>query len=482
MPGGGTVPFRLPAGALHHLDRRQYIHNMELLVHVEHVHVAGGEPQMNMWARNERRLLQADGGWLDVTDAKRPAMVETKTPTGGCIAYNEKLKKWLMLSSASQPLSGANPQYPHGRWHEEHRKRAEAYAGLRGVRTYDVGRPEEPVLLCEFSTGKTGSGTHMNFYDGGRYALVDAGWSDEFRMENPQRPSGNGFMLLDLADPGSVREVSRWHVPGQLHSEEQQYRKYWFAGDRSSWTSSHGGLIPQRLEEGGKIAFCGFGHFGMVIMNLADPRHPQVISQYRPAHETMGGIPFHTIFPVHAGRNARLRDLIIAIAEPIEPDCREPYKPVQIIDVKDPASPRLVGLFPRAIPPKEAPYEDFCLSRGRFGVHNTGAWIAPGTARPELVVFACFNAGVQVWDISDPTQPRQVAYFIPPRTGEIEDYDSWRRGESETAFVEWDRKIIWLSGQGGTYGLSCPALGQASTGPRKIDNWTVPHANRGWDA
>ncbi|HEY4366712.1 MAG TPA: hypothetical protein VGN07_05710 [Steroidobacteraceae bacterium] len=481
MPGGGTVPFRLPMGALTYLDRKQYISNMELISHVEKARISGGEPQMTMWAKGQRRLLQAQGGWLDVTDAKKPVMIETKEKTGGCIAYNEKLKKWIMMSTAAQPLSSANPEHPHGRWDDGYRKQVEAYSGLRGVRTFDITKPEEPKLMCEFSTGKDGSGTHMNFYDGGRYALTDAGWSKEFRMENAQRPNGNGFMLLDLADPSNVKEVSRWHVPGQLYSEETEYKKYWFAGDQSSWTSSHGGLIPKRLEEGGKIAYCGFGHFGMEIMDLSDPKNPKVITQYRPSHETMGGIPFHTIFPVHAGNNPKLQNLIVATAETIEPDCREPFKPVQVINVKDPSKPFLVGLFPRAVPPKDAPYEDFCLARGRFGTHNTGSWVAPGTARPELIVLACFNAGVQVWDISDPTQPREVAYFIPPHVGKIEEYETWRRSESETAFVEWDRNIIWLSGPAGTFALSCPALGAANPGPRKIDNWTVPHANRGWD-
>ena len=214
MPGGGKVPFRLPMGALTYLDRKQYIHNMELIVHQEDVRISGGEPQMTMWAKGERRLIQARNGWLDVTDAKKPVMVKTKEQTGGCIAYNEKLKKWLMMSTAAQPLSSANPEHPYGRWDEAYKKEAESYSGLRGVRTFDITNPEDPKLLCEFSTGKTGSGTHMNFYDGGRYALTDAGWSNEFRMENAQRPSGNGFMLLDLADPANVKEVSRWHVPG----------------------------------------------------------------------------------------------------------------------------------------------------------------------------------------------------------------------------------------------------------------------------
>jgi hypothetical protein len=50
-------------------------------------------------------------------------------------------------------------------------------------------------------------------------------------------------------------------------------------------------------------------------------------------------LPFHTIFPVHAGSNPKLQNLIIATAETVEPDCREPFKPVQVIDVKDPAKP-----------------------------------------------------------------------------------------------------------------------------------------------
>ena len=33
MAGGGTVPLRLPAGALNYLDRDQYISNMEVLAY-----------------------------------------------------------------------------------------------------------------------------------------------------------------------------------------------------------------------------------------------------------------------------------------------------------------------------------------------------------------------------------------------------------------------------------------------------------------
>jgi hypothetical protein len=48
-------------------------------------------------------------------------------------------------------------------------------------------------------------------------------------------------------------------------------------------------------------------------------------------------------------------------------------------------------------------------------------------------------------------------------------------------FVEWDRNLIWLGTRTGTYCLSSPALGKPVLEPRKIEKWTVPHGNAGWD-
>jgi hypothetical protein len=420
-----------------------------------------------------------------VSDPRNPSVVASgEVGIGGCIAYNTQLRKWLMVTSAGQPLTSATPEYPHGRYHPELYRRATSYSGLRGIRVYDITEPNEPVQLGEFSTGPTGSGTHMNFYDGGQYAYLDAGWTDQLRMENAQRPNGNGLMIVDMTDPANIQEVSRWHVPGQMFGEEEEYKKYWFAGDEASWTCSHGGpVVPQRVEDGGRVGFGGFGHFGMIIFDFSDIRNPRPVGRALWDFETMGGIPYHTVYPVIADRrHPQLRNLVIGTPEPIQPDCREPYKPGQVIDVSDPRNPRIIGLFPRPKPPEEAPYSDFCLSRGRFGIHNTQSWIAPGNARPELVVVTMFNAGVRIIDISDPRDPKDVAYFIPPRGGEIEEYNSWRRAESETVFVEWDRNLIWLGTPEGSYCLSSPALGRPVLEQRRIQNWTVPHANRGWDA
>ena len=81
-PGGGKVPFRLPPGALHDLDRKQYIHNMEIHAHLPGASVAGGEPLMAMWAKGKQRLLPAGGGLVDVSDAKNPVVMKTESKRG----------------------------------------------------------------------------------------------------------------------------------------------------------------------------------------------------------------------------------------------------------------------------------------------------------------------------------------------------------------------------------------------------------------
>ena len=123
-----------------------------------------------------------------------------------------------------------------------------------------------------------------------------------------------------------------------------------------------------------------------------------------------------------------------------------------------PPIPRSLGLFRRPVAPEDAPYADFCLSRGRFGSHNTHSFLQPGASNPNLVATSHFNAGARLTDISDPTKPREVAWYLPPRGGEIDNYNSWRRGDTETVFIEWNKNLMWVGTHAGTYCLSSPHL------------------------
>ncbi len=497
-PGGGTIPYRLPEGAMTYLDRKEYIHNMEIISFTPGITVSAGEPLMNLWARGKQRMLPGGGGWLDISEPKKPVIIPPagggrrgggeegggRTPRpGGCIIYNTRLKKWLAMSSAGQPITSSRPEYPDGQYSEEERKRSNGYKGLRGIRTWDITDRTKPVLLQEFSTGSTGWGTHMNFYDGGKYAYLSASWDDQFFFENTQRTVGSGMMVVDMTDPANVKEVSKFWIPGQRKGEEAEYYKYWFAGDGAAWNGTHcAPAVPKRIEDGGRYGYGGHGAYGFVVYDFADITKPKAAAQYLWDQETPGGIPYHTVLPL-IGTPAfpRHGNLVIGVAETIQADCREPVRFPRIIDISNPTKPRIIGFFPRPMPPKDAPYADFCMARGRFGTHNCQSWVAPGTARPEIFSCAWDVAGARVHDLSDPTQVKEVAWYVPARDGNIEEYSTWWRGTSEATFVEWDRKLIWLATHAGTYCLSTPVLGTPVLEPMKIDHWTRPFLNAGWD-
>jgi hypothetical protein len=479
MAGGiaaAQVPLRMPLGILDHLDRNQYIHNMEIHAHLPGATASGGEPLTALWARGQQRLLSGGGGFLDITDPRKAAMVYRGAYQGSAnIVFSRQLKKWIALTSAQPPLTDPNPDYPRGKYHKEYAERSIAYKGLRGIRTYDVTDPVKVTLLQEFSTGEKGSGTHMNFYDGGKYAYLDCGWDDQLRQESTERPFGNGLMIVDVSDPARVKEVSRWWVPGQRLDEEAEYKKWPFAGDQSSWTGNHGGAtVPKRVEDGGTIGYCGMGAFGMYVLDLSDISKPKVSGRVSHPLESLGGIPFHTCYPVN-------QNLLVGIFEALEADCREPFHTSYVVDVKDKRNPKIIGLFPRPAAPPTAPYADFCQARGRFSSHNMQAWLAPGVMRQDFVAVTYFTAGLRIYDISNPVEPREVAYFVPPRDGEIDKFTTWRRGTSENVFVEWDRNLIWLTTHEGVYCLSTPFLGKPVLEPRRVARWSVEHLNVGFD-
>ena len=101
----------LPLGSLTYLDKKQYIHNMEIISHLSGATISGGEPLMAMWAKGKQRLLPAGGDFIDVSEAKNPVALNKKRVIqgGGAVVYNTKLKKWIMMCTAAQPLTSANP-------------------------------------------------------------------------------------------------------------------------------------------------------------------------------------------------------------------------------------------------------------------------------------------------------------------------------------------------------------------------------------
>ncbi len=485
-PDGGVTPFRPQPGLLPTLDPKQYIHNMEIHAFLPNTPLGVGNDGETcpMWARGAQRMLLSG---IDITDPKKPFQAHKPGLGGGCLNYSARLKKWIVMESAMVMPTSPTPRFPRGGFDEEYAARNENAVKFRGIRMYDVTDLSKPNLLSEFSTGDKGNGTHANFWDGGRYAYLDCNWDHSLRMDHPGRPFSQALMIVDVSDPSKVKEVARWWVPGQKFGEEAEYYKYPWANDHASWTCNHGGaMVPTRVEDGGTIGYCGMGRFGLFILDLSDPSKPRPIGRVTHPLEAEGAIPYHSTYPIDAGPEyPHLNNLVITVPEPTQSDCREPWHTGYVIDVKDKRNPKIIGLFPRPVPPPEAPYTDFCFARGRMGPHNTQPWIAPGAPKPNFVAITEFSAGLQIFDISDPTDPKIAAYFVPGRRGDINKWETWWRSDV-SIFVEYDRNLIWLSDNpcnpgGGIYCLSTPLLGKPVLEPRKVTRWTLPHHNAGWD-
>jgi hypothetical protein len=145
----------------------------------------------------------------------------------------------------------------------------------------------------------------------------------------------------------------------------------------------------------------------------ADLLYPQV--GYITTNPNQGG---HTSIPIFgvpvpaAQRNYKdgkpqKMDLLAVTSEDTTNDCHgQPWKNPFLLDITDDRAP-----WPIAVLDVPQFPGDFCGKGSRFGVHEINREIYP-PYYGRLLVVAMFNAGLQVWDIRDPYNPRRVAYFI----------------------------------------------------------------------
>jgi hypothetical protein len=145
----------------------------------------------------------------------------------------------------------------------------------------------------------------------------------------------------------------------------------------------------------------------------ADLLYPQI--SYITLNPLDGGHTFIPIFGVPIPQEQQnfltgapvSLDLAVNLSEQTANDCApQKWKNPSIIDISNelapwPISTATVGQFPG----------DFCAKGARFGTHEMPRRIfAPYYGKLLMVSF--FNAGVQVFDIRDPYNPRRVGYFI----------------------------------------------------------------------
>jgi hypothetical protein len=205
--------------------------------------------------------------------------------------------------------------------------------------------------------------------------------------------SGDIYVIIDIIDPTHPVEAGRWWVFGQKEGETEE---------PPAAVPVHG---PPYVVD--NLVYLPYGAAGLVILDISDVANPVQVGQLDFTPPFIGFIGAHSVLPLPE------RDIAIVNSEAIAEDCNEPLNHASIVDIADPANPVLLSIFPVPVPPPGSPYANFCEKGGRFGPHNLNQHFhSPFVERrTDIVYLTYFNAGLRIYDTSDPRLPREVGYF-----------------------------------------------------------------------
>jgi hypothetical protein len=479
-------------GELDYWDTQQYIHNMKVEAYYP-ITVEPFHTWQNMVDFDGRRYLyqyvRRDLKIFDVTNPKEVKLLLTRGETwdadgpgeevnpypqddyfgAASIRWNKKLGVNIMVQSFETRRFGllhdkyAEPDLVAAIRHSKHLKGFKVYA-MRGPlpddwellaeRTSDYEHPDAPIGQ------QSGSGARdIPVYFGGDTLFIAAAPNADYALtEYPNELFSSGYQSWDMSDPANPKFLQQLTVPGQIignPEHEAVYKANPRAGNRTSWMGSRMSLfIPTPVEDGGKYGYAAMGGLGFYIVDISDPADMRVVShlEFSPS---VAGVESDFVDVSQVVRTG----IVYTSGYPLNEDCWEPYKDVFMVDVKDPLNPRVIGTLPRPTPPAEAAFTDYCQRRGSFGPKRTGSYTQPGTSRQGILPFNFYNAGLQVFDVSDPARPSIAAYFVPPfNTERVADFA--RGNLSHAVYVEYDRNLFWLFTNHGFYVLSSPVLGE----------------------
>ena len=179
---------------------------------------------------------------------------------------------------------------------------------------------------------------HRIVWTGGRYAHASA---------TPEGFADRIWIVIDLADPEHPVEAARWRLDEHAARPAKRY-------------AAHHALFD------GDVAYLGYGDAGMVVLDVADSR-----GRGSSRRLEWGGGDTHTCLPLPG------RELVVVTDEQVVDGEAEP-RLVRVVDVADPAAPRVVGVCPQP----ERRSRRFASGRTTCTRTGPGATAASGSSSP----------------------------------------------------------------------------------------------------
>jgi hypothetical protein len=259
---------------------------------------------------------------------------------------------------------------------ESFKDRAHSFAS--GLRVYDISRPATPREIAFLPI--EGLGMHRIWWVGGQYAYVSVhmeGFTDHI------------MAAIDVSNPERPRIAGRWWLPGMWQGGGEQP----MAPHGRRWAAHHAIVA-------GNLAYGAWRDGGLTVHDISDPATAKLISHRNWCPPFAGGT--HTPLPLPD------RNLLVVADEATSANCASGIAYTWVLDIRAPENPVTIATLPT---PTE---DDFCAKGGKFGPHNLHE-NRPGSLQSSKLIFATYhNAGLRVFDIANPFEPKQAAYYVPP--------------------------------------------------------------------
>jgi hypothetical protein len=263
-----------------------------------------------------------------------------------------------------------------------------------GFDLFDISKPEAPKLITHFdASGPCSRGAHCVWFVDGEYVHLTSGSAD-FEPINPK--DDQFYRIIDVRNPSKPTEVGRWWYPGTRKGDKEppvpRHPKF-DGGYRPHNTN----VYPQRPDR----AYVGYIDGGAVVLDIGDKSNIKEVTRWRYSPPYNGFT--HTVMPLFS------KGLWIVTDECVKDAGADWPKLAWVVDARVETNPVSIATLP--LPPAES----FTKRGGRFGAHNLHENLPVETAHRDenIVLGTFFNGGVRAYDLSNPYQPQEVAYFVP---------------------------------------------------------------------
>jgi hypothetical protein len=265
---------------------------------------------------------------------------------------------------------------------------------------WDVTNPAGPVQIGFISTGCCTRGLHEfeieNRDDLGKtfaYATVPNSEKPDSASPSGRRDrQGRGdFRLIDITNPAAPVEVSSWGVHHDLGGPPAP-------GQGCDVDPDFGhGAEPS---EDGKLVFLAYWDSGFIALDVEDPAHPTF--KGRTVYEA------NEDGDAHSSNYDDERSLLYTADEDF---CKtsgsgieKGFGYLRVYDYTNLGAPTQIGEYHT---PNSLGSDD--QAAGDYTIHN------PFYVPSQKTVYASwYTDGVRVIDVSIPSRPKEVAYFVPP--------------------------------------------------------------------